>query len=280
MARCLFLRRGGLGDTLLTTAALRALRRESPGMSLHFAGVREFAEVLVHCGVVDAAHSSEDLALWSPERARPRLAAFDLVLGDEPALVERAAHPDRIRPGAPFGLQLAQQLGLAPDWPRDAWLRAPRPVAAGGPILLAPGSGGKSKCWPRAHWLELAAALAGAAPLAVLVGPVERERDDPRAWAWPVPVAFVAPPTAVALADALGVVGAYVGNDSGPTHLAAMLAVPTVAIFGPSDPGVWAPVGPCVAVLAGDGGTTAAVPVGSVCAAALAGLGARPGPGA
>ncbi len=41
----------------------------------------------------------------------------------------------------------------------------------------------------------------------------------------------------------------YLGNDSGITHLAAMLGVPTVAIFGPSDPAVWRPVGPSVEVI-------------------------------
>jgi len=33
----------------------------------------------------------------------------------------------------------------------------------------------------------------------------------------------------------------YVGNDSGITHLAAAVGAPVVAIFGPSDPKVWAP---------------------------------------
>jgi heptosyltransferase-1 len=42
----------------------------------------------------------------------------------------------------------------------------------------------------------------------------------------------------------------YVGGDTGPTHLAAMLAVPTVALFGPTDParnGPWG-VGPRMVV--------------------------------
>jgi hypothetical protein len=43
----------------------------------------------------------------------------------------------------------------------------------------------------------------------------------------------------------------YVGNDSGTTHLAALLAVPTVALFGPTDPERWAPRGSHVAVLRG-----------------------------
>jgi ADP-heptose:LPS heptosyltransferase len=43
----------------------------------------------------------------------------------------------------------------------------------------------------------------------------------------------------------------YLGNDSGITHLAAMLGVPTVAIFGPTDPKIWRPMGPFVKVIQG-----------------------------
>jgi ADP-heptose:LPS heptosyltransferase len=46
---------------------------------------------------------------------------------------------------------------------------------------------------------------------------------------------------------------AYVGNDSGVTHLAARLC-PTLALFGPSDPRVWRPLGPRVETLAAPGG--------------------------
>jgi ADP-heptose:LPS heptosyltransferase len=43
----------------------------------------------------------------------------------------------------------------------------------------------------------------------------------------------------------------YVGNDSGITHLAAAAGAPVVAIFGPTDPAVWAPRGDRVRVIAG-----------------------------
>jgi len=33
----------------------------------------------------------------------------------------------------------------------------------------------------------------------------------------------------------------FVGNDSGPAHMAAALGVPSVVIFGPSDPAIWGP---------------------------------------
>jgi ADP-heptose:LPS heptosyltransferase len=42
----------------------------------------------------------------------------------------------------------------------------------------------------------------------------------------------------------LGRAGLYVGNDSGVSHLAAAAGAPTLALFGPTDPAVWAPVGP------------------------------------
>jgi ADP-heptose:LPS heptosyltransferase len=40
--------------------------------------------------------------------------------------------------------------------------------------------------------------------------------------------------------------GLYVGNDSGISHLAAAAGAPTLALFGPTDPAAWAPVGPRV----------------------------------
>ena len=40
----------------------------------------------------------------------------------------------------------------------------------------------------------------------------------------------------------------YVGNDSGVTHLAAAVGTPVLALFGPTDPEVWAPRGENVRV--------------------------------
>jgi heptosyltransferase III len=38
----------------------------------------------------------------------------------------------------------------------------------------------------------------------------------------------------------------FIGNDSGPGHLAAAVGVATFTLFGPTDPAVWGPVGPRV----------------------------------
>lgn len=249
MQRILVIRRGGLGDTLLTAPLLRALRRAHPDAHLHLAGTREFCDVLCAYGATDVALSAEDLWLWLPERARRSLATFDLVIGDEIDVVHRPLHVDRVDAGIPFGLQLARQAGFEPRWPEDALLLPARPAAAGA-RALAPGSGGAAKCWPRESWLQLGGRLQRAGhAVQVVVGPAERERDDPRDWPWPGHVEFVVEAEPVGLARELEGVARLYGNDSGVTHLAAALGTPTTAVFVASDPSVWAPVGPHVRVV-------------------------------
>jgi ADP-heptose:LPS heptosyltransferase len=41
----------------------------------------------------------------------------------------------------------------------------------------------------------------------------------------------------------------YLGNDSGPTHLAALLALPTLALFGRDNDVTWRPLGPGVRLI-------------------------------
>lgn len=43
--------------------------------------------------------------------------------------------------------------------------------------------------------------------------------------------------------------GRYLGNDSGPSHLAAMLGIPTEVLFISTNPAVWRPLGPRVKLL-------------------------------
>jgi len=279
MPSILVVRRGGLGDSLLLLPVLRCLQRQHPDHALHYAGNRDHLGPLWQHGVVAAIQSSEDLELWAlatpgerGARARASLQRHAMVVADQPlpalAGVAVQSFDPKPSPGqGPVGRQLARRLGLQPRWPDDAML-AVRAQPQAGPWLLAPGSGSPAKCWPQAAWLALAADLQRQATgLQVLVGPTEQERDDPRGWPWPADVQFVMPSTSLGLANALATVGGFVGNDSGPTHLAAMLGVPTVALFGPSDAAVWAPPAPATVVLAAPGGQLAALAVAEVSAA-------------
>ena len=257
--RLLVARRGGLGDALLAAPLLRALRRAHPDAKLAFAGVGEHAGLLQALGVVDAALSTEDLHAAARAGDRGRWPC-DAAWLDDPALAAAlpattrvVAFDPRPRDLRPLPLQLADACAIALCWPNDAALAVPQSPAAGAPVVLAPGSGGRAKCWLRERWLALAARLrAVGRDVAAVVGPVESERDDPRRWAWPAGTTFLADRTLPAIAAALASATAFVGNDSGTTHLAAMLGAPTVALFGPTDPRVWAPTGPRVAVLGGN----------------------------
>ena len=124
-----------------------------------------------------------------------------------------------------------RQAGLPPG----ATPRIPIAAPAADFIAIHPFSGSARKNWPLEHYRELAAALPG--EVRFLAGP-EETLDDAHRFA-----------DLGSLAEWLASARLYIGNDSGITHLAAALGVPTVAIFQSTDPAVWAPRGPRVAVI-------------------------------
>ena len=122
-------------------------------------------------------------------------------------------------------------------------------------VFIHPGSGSPTKNWPWTSFAALAGRLAAESnvqPVFVL-GDAEREQGlSERAIAsgHRTIQALTIPEVAASLHRGC----AYVGNDSGITHLAAALGVATVAIFGPTDPARWAPRGKHVRVLHADSG--------------------------
>ncbi len=128
----------------------------------------------------------------------------------------------------------------------------PRMYDATGPILLHPGSGSAKKNWPMNCWLELAGRLRKEGRrVRIILGEVERERMDSQAVAAFEEVADVQRPADLSeLLFLLRGAGGYIGHDTGPTHLAAAIGLPTTVLFGPaSDPAVWAPLGPRVRIM-------------------------------
>lgn len=118
-------------------------------------------------------------------------------------------------------------------------------------VAVHPGSGSASKNWPAerlAVLVERLPEVLGAAPL-VLAGPADKAAVARLLARLPTPPALVWDLPLPELAAVLRHADAYLGNDSGPTHLAAMLGCPTLALFGPTDPDRWAPRGRRVRVL-------------------------------
>ena len=128
--------------------------------------------------------------------------------------------------------------------------KARQPVQ--GPLLVHLGSGSTNKCWSISRFEVLLNRLsaAGRNPLPV-IGEAEVERwPQQRLEHWVRRYNTALPRTLDQLCDLLESASGYIGNDTGPTHLAAQMAVPTVAMFGPTDPAQWAPRGPHVRVVA------------------------------
>jgi heptosyltransferase-3 len=114
-------------------------------------------------------------------------------------------------------------------------------------VAIHPGSGGEKKIWPVESWAELGRRLcAGRPELRLLLVEGEADAEPARflaeAWrALPVIRARLLP--LPILAAVLGSAVLYLGHDSGVTHLAAAVRrdLPVIALFGPTDPKIWAP---------------------------------------
>lgn len=134
----------------------------------------------------------------------------------------------------------------------DAWLEArpARPFA-----LLQPFSSRASKEWDARATAAFCRELSARGIDPVLRwGPGERERAGEIA-ALSGGSASLAPPTPPAASARLAARAAlFVGADTGPTHLAAAAGTPTIALYGPTDPARYGPVGPRVRILRDPGG--------------------------
>jgi ADP-heptose:LPS heptosyltransferase len=123
-----------------------------------------------------------------------------------------------------------------------------------GEITIHPGSGSPAKCWPFENYIELAHALVRRERrVRWLVGEVERERWP--SWHFEALAAVGQvhqPATYVDLLAELSTASAFIGNDSGPGHLAGIIGSPTFTIFGPTSPAQWKPLGPRVRALQGN----------------------------
>lgn len=128
------------------------------------------------------------------------------------------------------------------------------PRAAPEAVVLHPGAGSPAKCWPAERFIDLAQRLhRDGLSVRAIVGEVERERWSAQQISHlRTACELREPQTLVELADQIARARAFVGNDSGPGHVAGIIGVPTVSIFGPADPTRWKPLGPRARVVQGE----------------------------
>lgn len=118
-------------------------------------------------------------------------------------------------------------------------------------VVIHPGSGALRKCWHMSNYLAVAQKLLAAGKTVLfLLGPAESEKFSPATIKKFSNVAQCLkhlPFTQVV--RLLSCTNVFIGNDSGITHLAAMLGVRTIAVFGPTNPDIYRPLGKDVSVV-------------------------------
>ncbi len=103
-------------------------------------------------------------------------------------------------------------------------------------LVIHPFSGSARKNWPLDRYRELVDKLA--LPVEWTAGPEEELAGAIRFHGLQE------------LARWMGGARIYLGNDSGISHLAAAIGLPTVVLFGPTNPAVWGPRGESVRLVA------------------------------
>lgn len=192
---------------------------------------------------------------------RGRKVGFDAPLAREGAqrwLDVRAPDPGRAHRCA-RDLSLLTAAGFSPGepdfgpWPLPASVASQiaLPRAHYALLHVSVTAYGRDKEWPAENWAALARALkaAGRRPLALWT-PADRPRVDEiiarSGGALELAPATPSLASLMALCDGAELL---IGTDSGPVHLAALRGTPVLALYGPTDPVVYAPPGKRVRVV-------------------------------
>ena len=258
---------GALGDTLLLAPALRALCDGRPGIDIAVVGSLPSVALLKHLGLAKAVFDIERLNLYAPAGVEFKIFKGARVLACLPldeyvceALRDRAGVCSIARcpaSGRAEGQHMAVYLhqclkGFVPETGAlsRAALICPDEDSicpAASYAVLAPGAGSAAK---RAPFVRFEAAARewhaeGVLPV-FLAGEVEITQG--LAARYPGRFPCVTTPSLTVLTGLLSGATAVYANDSGPAHLAGLLGAPTTVFFGPTDPDVWRPWGPRVAI--------------------------------
>jgi heptosyltransferase III len=253
---------GALGDVLLAVPALRALRAARADSPLVLAAQPQLGALLTALGVVDAHVSFEGLGLGrlfvddgEPACVEALRAASSVVCwfaARDPVFVRRLSEE---APGAvvaspvgdgsrPVWEHLLATVGAAGEWNEP--IGVPAVLARAGRaaldavgwdgatplVVIHPGAGGLGKRWPADGFARAAASVARARRIAFVLNQGPADADAVAALASRLPGAPVLTGLALTeLAGALTHAAAWLGNDSGVSHLAASVGTPALVTF-------------------------------------------------
>jgi len=270
------IRPGAIGDTLLTFPILSALRAKYANLHITYVGNTAVLPLALEAGLVDAVSDFQS-SQWSDLSStvgirtttlRALLHETDMVicwLRDPDHLIARNLQEVGVRhsiiaPGRPpegERIHIVEYLARTIEMEcrpgtlviEEECRKYKRGNASSIGIAIHPGSGGTQKCWSVERFAEVIEWIWQRGwPVLLLSGPADGERlayfQQRLAPPQPQLLAMLVNAPLTEVARQLRQRRCYLGNDSGITHLAAMLGLPTIALFGPSDPALWHPVGP------------------------------------
>lgn len=272
--KILVIRGGAIGDFILTLPVLSALRAQFPDTEIEVLGYPHIVQLAVAGGL---AHNVRPIESRPLAGFFARHGELDDGLADYFAgfalIISFLYDPDQIfqtniarcsgaqfitgphRPDETAGMHAArhflkplERLAIfdADSIPR--LILAPgaveAPVQPGRWLALHPGSGSESKNWPEGNWKALISLLGQRTDLNLLVVGGEAEGERFQRLADLVPpvrrrVLFNAP--LVELGRSLTSCAAFVGHDSGITHLAAAVGLPGLVLWGGTREEIWRP---------------------------------------
>jgi heptosyltransferase-3 len=124
------------------------------------------------------------------------------------------------------------------------------PRSSRGLIIIHPGSGGLTKCWHLDNFLAVAEqARSRGIEVIFLLGQAELDRfNKARIQDIKNVAKCLVDLSLTQVVELLSCADGFVGNDSGVTHLAGGLGIRTLAVFGPTNPAIYRPIGPAVTV--------------------------------
>jgi len=272
--RCLVVFPGALGDFVCFLPALAALQRRTRG-AVTVVCQRSLLDLARIAGVAEALPLEGIISAWlfmeePPPAAHGFFSQFSAVeafTGSNDLNLRMnlarwgfsVPHPFRSNDRVHAAVHWLRELGEPSDRvvesrisPPDDWTsHRPHGGAIGmnndRSLVVHPGSGGQAKRWSRSGFRAVCNRWAQRfeQPL-LLLGPAEG--GEVEEWRSPN-MRVVYCDTLRELVARLAGARAYLGNDSGVTHLAAALGLRGVALFGPSDEHRWRPLGEAISVL-------------------------------
>ncbi len=285
MGKVLVIRGGALGDFILTLPAIRLLTEGLENAQVHILGYSPMIQLATLAGMAVETRRIEHTPLarfFVPnadldDEWKRYFASFDVIVSylHDPEGIFRA---NLLRAGVKE-TNLFEGIHQVVDDPEEghAVQQLARPLESlalylvnpsatfnlnaekRSGIAIHPGSGAVWKNWPPKRWLDLLPdlrkRLAPGEALIVISGEAEEEWIDTfidEANAIAAPIEHLRNLPLETLAQKLANVRAFIGHDTGVSHLAAAAGASTFALFGATNPRVWAPLGDHVRVIRTD----------------------------